>query len=375
MNMEENERKECSLYDRDRVAVGFLKKKRGSLLLKYVLIAVAAVVLIALVTVFLQNDGISGFFASLALGGSGNLWQGGDQKGEGGGIHGGVSDTEYGVVESEFESGSESEKNDSESCTEASRSTEPQEPETVPPEQNDREAVELDMSEAEKGNGYIINYSGIAVDAEGILEMGFQNAKYSYSERPVVLILHTHTSECYYDADKSDPLHTLTHSVVAVGERLAEELNSRGISTVHCTVIHDGKGSPYTNARETIKMMLDIYPTVEYIIDLHRAELYDDTGRAVKAVSPTGEGQIKLTVSSDGRKARDSLALALSLRRSLNENGRRLCMPVVFTDNIYNADLSPYYLKIDIGSVGNNAAEAIGSAENLAEAIAKILKI
>ncbi len=369
MNMEENERRECSVYDGDRVAVGFLRKKRGNALLKCLLIVSAASIMIALVVLFLQNDTLSGFFASLAIG-SGNVWQGGDQNGEGGDIYGGVSDMEESVVES----GSESEKNDNESCTADLQSTEIQEPEAVLPEQNDREAVEMDMSYAEKGNGYIINYSGIAIDAEGILEMGFQNAKYSYSERPVVLILHAHTSEIYFDTDISDPLHPLTHSVVAVGEKLAEELNSRGISAVHCTVIHDGKGSPYSNARETIKTMLDIYPTVEYIIDLHRAELFDDTGRPVKAVSPSGEGQIRLSVSSEGQKARDSLALALSLRRSLNENGRRLCMPVVFTDSLYNADLSPYYLKIDVGSVGNNAAEAVGSAEKLAEAIAKTLK-
>ena len=371
MNMEENERRECSVYDRDRVAVGLYKKKSEFSLWKYLLIATLAILGVALVVLLIQNDRFTGFFASLAIGGKENVGQGGNHNGDGGGIHDGVSDREEsatGVV------GIETEENQNGDTATEDSSAGTGEEDTIPPLQNDCDAVSMDMSCAERGNAYIINYTGIAVDAEGILEMGFHNAKYFYTEHPVVLILHTHTSEGYYDTDKNDPLHPMTHSVVAVGEKLAEELNSRGISTVHCTVIHDGRGSPYSNARETIRTMLEIYPTVEYVIDLHRAELFDENGKAVKVVSPTGEGQIRLSVSSESQKSRDSLALALSLRRMLNENDQRLCMPVIFTSSAFNADLSSYYLKLDVGSVGNNAAEAISSAEKLAEAMAKILK-
>ena len=353
------------------MAVGLYKKKSEFSLWKYLLIATLAILGVALVVLLIQNDRFTGFFASLAIGGKENVGQGGNHNGDGGGIHDGVSDREESTTEAV---GTETEENQNGDTATEDSSAGTGEEDTIPPLQNDCDAVSMDMSCAERGNAYIINYTGIAVDAEGILEMGFQNAKYFYTEHPVVLILHTHTSEGYYDTDKNDPLHPMTHSVVTVGEKLAEELNSRGISTVHCTVIHDGGGSPYSNARETIRTMLEIYPTVEYVIDLHRAELFDENGKAVKVVSPTGEGQIRLSVSSESQKSRDSLALALSLRRTLNENGQKLCMPVIFTSSAFNADLSFYYLKLDVGSVGNNVAEAISSAEKLAEAMAKILK-
>jgi stage II sporulation protein P len=139
-------------------------------------------------------------------------------------------------------------------------------------------------------------------------------------------------------------------------------------------VIHDGKGDPYENAAETIRAMLDIFPTVEYIIDLHRLSEYDDLGRAVRTESALGSAQVRLTVSSEGILTRDSLALAMLLRSKLNRGDRRLCLPVVFTDSEYNSTATPYYLKLDVGAVGNSTQEAIAGGELFAEALIELLK-
>ena len=359
--MEGKETRECQVYDGKSVAVGFLRKKREWGYLRYVAVALAMMLCATFAVWLFRSDGVSDFLATLATGGSG------------------ISGGGYSDAESDRHTDAEqnTERNEPEETVKSPAEIEKQTEEgQIPPvtDELSKDVIEADMSLSEKGDGYIINYSGMAVDAEGLLEMGFGNAKYSYSERPVVLLLHTHTSEGYSDTDRSNPMHLMTRSVVAVGERISQELNRRGISTVHCTVIHDDKGSPYGNARETIEMMLEIYPTIEYVIDLHRAELYDEDGRPIKITSPSGDAQIRVTVSSEGQKMRDSLALALTLRQRLNRNDQRLCLPVVFTSSSYNALLSPYYLKIDVGSIGNNASEALEASKIFAEAFADVLK-
>lgn len=57
---------------------------------------------------------------------------------------------------------------------------------------------------------------------------------------PQVLLMHTHTTECYLDYDAgfyndSDPTRTLdeTKNVVAVGEVVAAQLQAAGIGVVH----------------------------------------------------------------------------------------------------------------------------------------------
>jgi stage II sporulation protein P len=165
----------------------------------------------------------------------------------------------------------------------------------------------------------------------------------------------------------------LTSSVVAVGERLVSELNRAKIPAVHCTIIHDGNGDPYANAAETIEMMLKIYPTVEYVIDLHRMTLTDEQGNMVKTCSANQIAQLRMTVSTAGVLTKGTLSLAMRLRGELNSGGARVCMPVVLTDSEYNAAGSLYYLKLDVGSLGNSSDEACAAAALFAEAFAEII--
>ena len=233
--------------------------------------------------------------------------------------------------------------------------------------------VTADLSLAEKGDGYVINYSQLIVDTENLLDMGFFGERADGEGRPLVLILHTHTSEQYYDADPASP--SVFTSVVWAGASVAGELERLGIPAVHCTVIHDGDGSvsPYAAAADTIETMLSVYPSVRYVVDLHRLAEVDGEGRAVATSSAMGSAQIRLTVSGSEGNAIGNLALALALRRELNNGGQRLCMPVVLSDGGFNAEMSAYYIKVDVGSIGNSVGEARLAGEYLAHAMAGLL--
>lgn len=230
---------------------------------------------------------------------------------------------------------------------------------------------EVDLSQIEKGEKYIINYTSKTPDISGLVDRGFIDCEKAGEAAPVVMVIHTHTSETYLGGE-----NPFFGGVAAVGDVLVQRLNRLGLSTLHCTVIHDGDDkNAYFNARDTIKTMLEIYPSIKYIIDVHRLKLESD-GEIVKTISGCSDGsaQIRLTASvGSGDRWQENLSLALALKSSLNREGERVCMPTVLAQSTYNSDLAEYYIMVDIGASGNSVNEAKAAAKRLADALADVL--
>lgn len=235
----------------------------------------------------------------------------------------------------------------------------------------------IDISALEMGEAYIVNETDKNVDVDKLLEEGVSYKISDEKRTPIVLIMHTHTCEEYVGFDeKAKGLKT----VVSVGEALCTRLNSLGVPAVHCTVIHDGdkKASAYSGARKTLETMLEIYPSVRCIIDVHRMSITDDKGNPAKtlAYSPVPTAQIRMTVSgfeSQKRDWIDSLSLALAIRKELNLGGEGICAPVCLSENRYNSDMCALYIMADVGTEGNSVSEAARAGERLADAIAESL--
>lgn len=363
--MKNSRKKECDQYKGERVIPELPAGKGGFYIRGRSLVAAVALICIAVIAIksgfFESGGGLEKIFENLGVtdADSGD----GDREAL-------ISEEESEATESESKETGEIEEEESRDTAESSEKTDTEK------EDKDTLPVTADLSCAEMGDAYIVNYSKQNPDTEGILEMGFLGGKYAYTNRPVVLILHTYTSETYWDYDANNPIDTITKSVVSVGEAVAQRLNSQGIPTVHCAVIHDGDSrvNPYESAEETIETMLKIYPSIEYVVDLRRMEAYDSLGRALRTESSLKTAQVRISVSNGGVLVRDTLAMALELRRDLNKDGARVCLPVVFTDSEYNAMSAPYYLKVDIGSIGNRSDEAVEAGRLFADTLAEILK-
>ncbi len=234
---------------------------------------------------------------------------------------------------------------------------------------------ELDLSKTEKGENFIFNYSEKDADIRGLIDRGFVDRETVCGGAPLVMVIHTHTSEKYNSANGKP---SAFDSVVSVGEMLNTRLNSLGLASIHCTVIHDGgEENAYLAARETIKTMLKIYPSIKYVIDLHRMHIEED-GYVIKTFSGSEDdsAQIRLSVSSQSGVAwQEELSLALALRGELNDGGDKICMPVLLTSSRYNSDLCEYYIMADIGSSGNTLSEARAAVIRLAASMAEVILI
>lgn len=209
------------------------------------------------------------------------------------------------------------------------------------------------------------------------------------SESPVVLILHTHGTESYAENDViTNNSADKTKNVVAIGTKLAELLNQKGINTVHCELMHDAMDdgsqlSAYEQAAITIQKYLEQYPSIKYIIDIHRDSYEDEIGNRYKGIAETSKGsaaQIMFVVGTGSEtdpnpNTDKNLALAQKLRSEVNSympEGIGLCRPT-FVQNRphgYNQQISDAYsILIEVGFDGNTLDEAKLSVDYIANAI------
>ncbi len=249
----------------------------------------------------------------------------------------------------------------------------------------------LDLSAASRGESYLHNETHYAPSISALLDLPLPSEQ--IGEGPLVLILHTHTREGYLsesanyvegilgDVTYSDDQ---TRNIVAIGEVLCKTLNERGIPTVHCRMLHDQPtlSGSYERSAETVQRYLAQYPSIRYVIDLHRDAVLNSEGEYVRSLaSDTAEptAQVMAVVGSDCNGTTHptwerNLALALQLRRKLNAENASVCRPVSLRNSSYNQELAPYALLLEIGTGANTVEEAKRAAVLVGNALAELLQ-
>ena len=190
------------------------------------------------------------------------------------------------------------------------------------------------------------------------------------SKKPTVLILHTYASDRYSDSQSK-------YGVCAVGQTIADELNSMGIGAVYSSAVHDeDMNDPLQNARETIAFYLKMYPSIKYVFDVGISQEYEGE----RVVATDGEfmgqraAQIKMLVAGNNMTTgRDNLFLAAQINRNLTRGEMDLAREIVYDDSIRNSTMTPFYLEIFIGSSGNREEEGMLSARVFAKAFGEYL--
>jgi stage II sporulation protein P len=250
----------------------------------------------------------------------------------------------------------------------------------LPPRQETPAPTPLTYSPADAETITIAGSSTYTPDKSALL---MAPLSYENTAAPSVLIVHTHTSEAYaqtagWTYTESDPLRTTedSHSVIRVGQAVADTLTARGISVLHDTTYHDypDYNGAYRRTLETIEAHLQAHPTIQVVLDLHR----DATVRHAVATPAGDAAKIMLVVGTDegGLTHPDwqkNLSLALKVQAA---GGRRL--PGLFRDidlrtERFNQHTSTGALLVEVGSTGNTLPEALTAAELFADALADVL--
>ena len=254
--------------------------------------------------------------------------------------------------------------------------------------------VSLDLSQNQLGENYIVNETGYSPDIAMLRETkdGFESLKIEDKNLPSVLIIHTHGTESYleegkdhYKESEGDISRTddKEKNMVRIGRVMAEVLNSAGIKTLHCEILHDRESyqDSYIRSSESIKSYLAKYPSIKYVIDIHRDAILKSDGSLVKAtteIDNKSTAQVMTVIGSDYKGANfpnweRNLSVALKLKKILDEEDDTLSRPVYLRGAAYNQQYAPCSLLLEIGTSGNTLEEAENVAVIVAEALTKLI--
>ena len=208
-------------------------------------------------------------------------------------------------------------------------------------------------------------------------------------KEPTVLILHTHTTESYtMDGEtyvETSAYRTLdeAHNMLSIGDAVTKLLTGEGISVIHDRQIHDypSYSGSYVHSRASAEEILDQYPSIRIILDLHRDALEKEGRqyRPLAQVDGISAAQLMFVVGTDvSRRShqnwQENLALALKLQIQLERIAPGMMRPVNLRAQRFNQDLSPGALLVEVGAAGNTREEAQKAAEILAKAIVSLSK-
>ena len=210
-------------------------------------------------------------------------------------------------------------------------------------------------------------------------------------EGPQILIYHTHGSEAYTQTEESryiesDSYRTVDceRNVVRVGEEMAEVFRAQGFEVVHDTTLYDYPAytGAYERSRVGVEQWLAQYPTIKFVLDVHRDALISQDGAAYKLVAQEGEqkvAQVMFVVgSSDGSTDhpnwRENLALAIHLQTSLGQRYQQLARPITLRSSRFNQHLSTGSLLVEVGGHGNTLEEAIDGGKLFARTVGAALR-
>ncbi len=207
-------------------------------------------------------------------------------------------------------------------------------------------------------------------------------------QEPTVLILHTHTTECYTrsegeEYDESSAYRTLAeeYNMLCVGDRVAELLEQAGIPVIHDRQLHDYPSytGAYNHARKATQAALEEYPTIRIVLDLHRDAAEGTSGqlRTVAQIDGKSGAQLMFVVGCGNAGLKhpnweENLSLALKLQFLLEEQHPGICRPISLRNQRFNQDLSTGALLIEVGAAGNTHEEALLAAQALAEAVIRL---
>ncbi len=203
-------------------------------------------------------------------------------------------------------------------------------------------------------------------------------------EEPQILIFHTHGSEGYADSRSG----VTDDTVIGAGEVLATELREKyGYNVIHETTVFDRKAdgtddrnNAYNNALPVVTKILEEYPSIEVVIDLHR-----DSGDARTSVI-NGVSTAKVMLFNGLCRTKDgpityysnpnlegNLAFSLHLQITGNELYPGLMHRIYLKSYRYNMHLKEKYLLVELGTHKNTVAEAKAAMTPFAETIATVL--
>lgn len=203
---------------------------------------------------------------------------------------------------------------------------------------------------------------------------------------PKVLIFHTHSQEAFVDSKAGDP----STSIVGIGAYLAEKLNELGIETLHHDSVYDlingklDRSKAYELSEIGVREILNQYPSIEVVIDLHRDGV-KDTQHLVTEINGRQTARIMYfnglsRTKQNGDIAylhnpyiQDNLSFSLQMQLATESMYPGLARRIYLKGYRYSLHMMPKSLLIEAGAQTNTVEEMKNAMDVLANILNKVL--
>lgn len=166
---------------------------------------------------------------------------------------------------------------------------------------------------------------------------------------------------------------------------MAEVFAQAGISVLHDRTLYDYPeyAGAYDRSLAGIDRYLKEYPSIRFVLDVHRDAIEASDGSQVKAVSEIeGQGtaaQLSLIMGSDGGRLShpdwmENLRLAVAVQEQALTDYPTLMRPLLLRNSRYNQHATTGSLLVEVGTAGNAPEEAELAARLFAAELAKTLE-
>ena len=152
------------------------------------------------------------------------------------------------------------------------------------------------------------------------------------------------------------------NNIFAVGEAIADLLSASGIGVIHIS-------EEVTNPEKTIKEYREAYPSIHFVLDVHRDGMYTTDGRIVRTdgkINQAPAAELMLAVGTNaengGSDWQGNLAAAYQLSGMITEAEKQIMRKTLLRPESLGQQYAPCSLSLYVGTTGNTLSEALTSA-------------
>lgn len=201
-------------------------------------------------------------------------------------------------------------------------------------------------------------------------------------DKNVVYLINTHDTESFLPELTSEEAFNKKVNITQTSEKLKQELEKHGIGTVKeersvQESLHQ-KGWNYNRSYEAARIFLEEavagQEEFELFFDLHR----DSKGRdkTTATINGVDYARVMLVVGGNNPDAEFNTKMAEELDSLLEKKYPGLSRGVLYkegasTNGVFNQDLSPQMMLVEVGGVENTLEETYHTAEALADVISE----
>lgn len=233
---------------------------------------------------------------------------------------------------------------------------------------------------------YVISRSTVVYDSDfdgkKLMEMDLRMKQ--SSDKPQILIYHTHSQEGYVDSVSGNP----ATGVVGVGDYLASLLESFGYQVIHLKDEFDvvngktDRNNAYERASVRLEEVLAEHPSIEVILDIHRdgvddsVHLVTDVGgkKTAKLMFFNGMSRPAGEDYPENPHLQENLAMSLQMKCLGMAYYPGLTRPNFIRESHYNMSYRGKSMLIEVGAQTNTLAEAKNAMEPLAIMLHELLQ-